>query len=102
VKEQNVNDNGREQSQGERDVTIDQEQDRGDELEEEYGNQVMGDKKRSHELTGGSGRKRRGQEVKKAVQSEGKKDEAKKETGNANSDFHVKFVCLIDIILTSI
>jgi len=30
--------------------------------------------------------------VKKAVQSEGKKDEAKKETGDANGDVHVKFV----------
>jgi hypothetical protein len=40
--------------------------------------------------------------VKKAVESEGKKDEAKKETGNDNNDVHVKFVCLIFIILTSI
>ena len=102
MKEQNVNDDGCEEGEGERDVAIDQEQDRRDELEEEYDNQIMGDKKRSHELTGGSGRKRRGQEVKKAVHSEGKKDEAKKETGNANSDLLVKFVCSIFIILTSI
>jgi hypothetical protein len=40
--------------------------------------------------------------VKKAVQSEGEKNEAKKETGNDNSDVHVKLVCLIEIILTSI
>jgi hypothetical protein len=62
----------------------------------------MGDKKRSHELTGGSGRKGGGQEVEEAVQSEGEKDETKKETGNDISDFHVSGVCLISIILISI
>jgi hypothetical protein len=55
----------------------------------------MGDKERSDELPGGSGRKRGGQEVEEAVQSEGEKDETKKETGDDNSDFHVSFVCLI-------
>src|SRR5439155_3105408 len=49
----------------------------------------MGNKERSHELPGGSGRKRGGQEVEEAVQSEGEKDETKKETGDHISDFHI-------------
>jgi hypothetical protein len=62
----------------------------------------MRDKERPDELASRPRRRRAGNEVKKAVQSEGKKDEAKKETGDDNSDVHVKFVCLIFIILTSI
>ena len=92
MKEQNVDDDRSEQGEGERDVAIDQEQNRGDELEEKYQNQIMGDKERSHELPGGSGRKRGGQEVEEAVESEGEKDETKKETGDHISDFHVSFV----------
>ncbi len=92
MKEQNVDDDRSEQGEGERDVAIDHEQDRRDELEEKYHNQIMGNKERSHELPGGSGRKRGGQEVEEAVESEGEKDETKKETGDHISDFHVSFV----------
>ena len=50
----------------------------------------MGDKECPHELASRSGRRRRhGNEVKEAVQSEDEKDEAKKETGDGGSDFHV-------------
>ncbi len=62
MKEQNVDDDRSEQGEGERDVAIDHEQDRRDELEEKYHNQIMGDKERSHKLPGGSGRKRRGRQ----------------------------------------
>jgi hypothetical protein len=62
----------------------------------------MRDKKRPDELASRPRRRRAGNEVKKAVESEGKKDEAKKETGDDNGDVHIKFVCLIFIILTSI
>ena len=62
----------------------------------------MGDKERPDELASRPRRRRAGNEVKEAIQSEDKKDETKKETGNDSGDFHVKFVCLIDIILTSI
>jgi len=102
VKEQNVNDDRSEERQREWDVAIEQEQDRRDELKKKYDNQIMGDKKRSHELPGGSGRKRRGQEVEEAVQSEGEKDKTKQKTGDDISDFHVSCVCLILIILISI
>jgi hypothetical protein len=40
--------------------------------------------------------------VEETVQSEDEKDESEKEAGNDNSDFHVSFICLIHIILTSI
>jgi hypothetical protein len=40
--------------------------------------------------------------MEEAVQSEDQKDEAKKETGDDSSDFHVSFCCLIHSILTSI
>jgi type IV secretory pathway VirB10-like protein len=102
VNEQNVDDDRSEQCQRERDVAINQEQDRRNDLEQKYRDQIMGDKERPDELAGRPRRRRAGNEVQKAIQSEGKKDETKKETGNGNSDFHVKFVCLIDIILTSI
>src|SRR5882724_2167080 len=62
----------------------------------------MGDEERPHKLTGRSGRRRRGNEVKESVQSEDEKDEAKKKTGDDNGDFHVTFFCLIPSILTSI
>jgi hypothetical protein len=65
--------------------------------------QIVGDKERPDELAGGSGRRReRGNEVEEAVQSEDKKDEAKKETSDDSNDFHVSFVYLIYSILTSI
>jgi hypothetical protein len=93
VKEQNVDDDRSEQGEGERDVAIDQEQDRRDDLEQKYHDQIIGDKERSHELASGSGRHGAGKEVEEAVQSEGEKDESKKETGDDNSDFHVSLVC---------
>jgi hypothetical protein len=40
--------------------------------------------------------------VEEAVQSEDEKNEAKKETGNDSSNFHVNFCCLIYSILISI
>ena len=102
MNEQNVDDDWSEQRQGERDVAINQEQDRRNDLEQKYRDQIMRDKERPDELAGRPRRRRAGNEVKEAVQSEGKKDEAKKATGNNNGDVHVKFVCLIFIILTSI
>ncbi len=50
------------------------------------------DEKRADELAGGSGRRRGGNEVKEAVQSEREKDQTEKETGDDNSCFHVKIV----------
>jgi hypothetical protein len=52
----------------------------------------MGDKERPDELASRSGRRRAGNEVEEAVQSEGEKDEAKKETGDDSGCFHVKIV----------
>ena len=92
VNKQNVDVDRSEQRQRERDVAINQEQDRRNDLEQKYRDQIMGDKERPDELASRPRRRRAGNEVKKAVQSEGKKDEAKKETGDANGDVHVKFV----------
>src|SRR5438105_13078351 len=93
VNEQNVDDDRSEQRQRERDVAINQEQDRRNDLEQKYRDQIMRDKECLDELASRHRRRRAGDEVKEAVQSEGKKDETKKETGNANSDFHVSLVC---------
>jgi hypothetical protein len=62
----------------------------------------MREKERPDELASRPRRRRAGNEVKEAIQSEGKKDETKKEAGDDSGDVHVKFVCLIFIILTSI
>jgi hypothetical protein len=62
----------------------------------------MGDKERPDELASRSGRRRAGNEVEEAVQSEDEKDESEKKTGDDSNDFHVNFVCLIYSILTSI
>jgi hypothetical protein len=62
----------------------------------------MGNKERPYELASRSGRRRAGNEVEEAVQSEDQKDESEKETSDDSSDFHINFVCLIYIILTSI
>ena len=77
------------------DVAVDQEQDRRNDLEQEYRDQIMGDKERPDELTRRSGGRRAGNEVEEAVQSEDEKDETKKEAGNDSSYFHVRF--LLDI-----
>src|SRR5437016_3411102 len=92
VNEQNVDDDRSEQGQREWDVAIDQEQDRRNDLEQKYRDQIMGDKERPDELAGGSGRRRGGNEVKEAVQSEGQKDQTEKETGNDNGCFHVMII----------
>jgi hypothetical protein len=62
----------------------------------------MGDKERPDELASRSGRRRAGNEVEEAIQSEDEKDEPEKETSDKRNDFHVSFVCLIYSILTSI
>jgi hypothetical protein len=54
----------------------------------------MGDKERPDELTSRSGRRRTGNEVEEAVQSEDEKDEAKKKTGDDSYYFHVSFFLL--------
>src|SRR5205823_3204710 len=102
VNEQNIDDDRSEQRQREWDVTVDQEQDRRNDLEQKYRDQIMGDKERPDELAGRSGRRRAGNEVEEPVQSEVEKDESKKKTSDDSNDFHVNFVCLIYSILTSI
>ena len=62
----------------------------------------MGDKERPDELAGRSGGRRAGNKMEEAIQSEDEKDESKKETSDDSNDFHVRFICLIYIILTSI
>src|SRR6266436_4416780 len=92
VNEQNVDDDRSEQGQREREVAIDQEQDRRNDLEQKYRDQIMGDEERPNKLARRSGRRRGGNEVKEAVQSEGQKDQTEKETGNDNDCFHVKII----------
>jgi hypothetical protein len=92
MNEQYVNDDRSEQCQRERDVAIKQEQNRRNDLEQKYRNQIMRDEERPDKLTGNSGRRRCGNEVKEAVQSEDEKDQAEKETGDDNGYFHVKIV----------
>jgi len=66
VKEQNVDDDRSEQRQREWDVAIDQEQDRRNELEQKYDDQIIGDKEGPDELASRSRRWRgRGNEVEK-------------------------------------
>jgi hypothetical protein len=62
----------------------------------------MGDKERADKLASRSGRRRAGNEVEEAVQSEDEKDESKKETSDDSNNFHVSFGCSIYTILTSI
>src|SRR5207247_4375141 len=102
VNEQNVDDDRSEQRQRERDVAIDQEQDRRNDLKQKYRDQIMGDKQRPDELASRSGRRGAGNEMEEAVQSEDEKDESKKETSDDSHNFHVSNFCLIYSILTSI
>src|SRR4029077_4323750 len=102
VNEQNVDDDRSEQGKSEWDVPISQEQDRRNNLEQKYRDQIMGDKERPDELAGRSGRRRAWNEVEEAVQSKDEKDESKKKTSDDSSDFHINLVCLIYSILTSI
>src|SRR6266436_4470049 len=102
VNEQNIDDDRSEQGKREWDVAINQEQGRRDNLEQKYRDQIMGDKERPNELAGRSGRRRAGNEVEEAVESEDQEDEAEKETGDDRSNFHGNILCLIQSILTSI
>jgi hypothetical protein len=102
VNEQNVDDDRSEQRQREWDVSIDQEQDRRNDLKQKYRDQIMGNKERADELAGRSGGRRAGNEVQEAIQSEDEKDESKKETGDDSNNFHVSLCCLIYSILISI
>src|SRR5882724_2031111 len=102
VNEQNIDDDGSQQRQREWDVAVEQEQDRRNNLEQKYRDQIMGDKEGPDELAGRSGRRRTGNEVEEAVQSKDEKDETKKKTGDDSNDFHGSLVCLIHSILTSI
>ena len=63
VNEQNVNDDRSEERQREWDVAINQEQDRRNDLEQKYRDQIVGNKKRPYELASRSGRRRAGNEV---------------------------------------
>ena len=65
VNEQNVDDDRSEQRQREWDVAIDQEQDRRNDLEQKYRDQIMRNEKRADELAGGSGRRRAGMKWRK-------------------------------------
>ena len=96
VNKQNIDDDRSEQRQREWDVAINQEQDRRNDLEQKYRNQIMGDKEGPDELASRSGRQRRGNEVEEAVQSKDEKDESKEETGDDSNNFHVSLF-LLDI-----
>src|SRR5438034_7269630 len=102
VNEQNIDDDRSEQRQREWDVTVDQEQDRRNDLEQKYRDQIMGDKERPDELASRSGRRGAGNEVEETIQSKDEKDESKKKTSDDSNNLHVRFVCLIYSILTSI
>ena len=92
VDEQNVDDDRSEQGKREWDVAIDQEQDRRNDLEQKYRDQIMRDKERPHELASRPRRRRAGNEVQEAIQSEDEKDESKKETSDDSNNFHISFV----------
>jgi hypothetical protein len=95
VDEQDVDDDRSEEGQREWDVAINQEQDRRNDLEQKYRDQIMGDKERADELASRAGWRSRGNEVEEAIQSEDEKDQTEKETSDDNSDFHVKVIYLI-------
>jgi hypothetical protein len=95
VNEQDVDDDRSEQGKREWDVSINQEQDRRNNLEQKYRDQIMGDKERPDELASRSGRRRTGNEVEEAIQSKDEKDESKKKTGDDSNNFHVSWLCLI-------
>jgi hypothetical protein len=101
VKEEDVDDDGTEQGEGERDVAIEQEQDRRNELEEEDGDQIVGDKERPDKLPGDARRHLRREKVEEAVESKDEKDEAEEITSDDRSDFHVSIFCLISIYFSS-
>jgi hypothetical protein len=102
VNEQNVHDDRSEQRQREWDIAIDQEQDRRNDLEQKYRDQIMGNKKRPDELASRSGRRRAGNEVEEAIQSKDEKDEAKKKTSDDSYYFHVSLFDIQYIDLNTI
>jgi hypothetical protein len=102
VNEQNVDDDRSEQGKREWDVAIDQEQDRRNDLEQKYRDQIMGNKERPDELASRSGRRRAWNEVKEAIESEDQEDEAEKKAGDGRGNFHGSIFYLIQSILTSI
>jgi len=89
VNEQNVDDDRSQQRQREWDVSIDQEQDRRNDLKQKYRDQIMGNKERPDKLASRSGGRRAGNEVQETIQSEDEKDKSKKKTSDDSSDFHV-------------
>jgi hypothetical protein len=94
VNEQNVDDDRSEQGESEWDVSIDEEQDCRNDLEQKYRDQIMGDKERPDKLTSRSGRGRAGNEVEEAVQSEREKNQSKKKTSDDSYYFHVSLFLL--------
>jgi hypothetical protein len=95
VNEQNVDDDRSEQGQRERDIAIDQEQDRRNDLEQKYRDQIMGDEERPDELGSRSRRWRAGNEMEESVQSKREKDQPEKDTDDESGSFHIKIVYLI-------
>jgi hypothetical protein len=89
VNEQNVDDDRGEQGKREWDVAINQKQDRRNNLEQKYRDQIMRDKELPDELAGRSGRRRAGNEVEETIQTKDEKDESKKKTSDDSNDFHV-------------
>jgi hypothetical protein len=79
VNEQNIDDDRSEQRQREWDVAINQKQDRRNDLEQKYRDQIMGNKERPDELASRSGRRRTRNEVEEAIQSKDEKDEIQEE-----------------------
>jgi hypothetical protein len=94
VNEQNVDDDRSEQRQREWDVSIDQEQDRRNDLKQKYRDQIMGNEERPDKLASCSGGRRAGNEVQEAIQSEDEKDKSKKKTSDDSSDFHLSLFLL--------
>jgi len=94
VNEQNIDDDRSEQRQREWDEAINQKQDRRNDLEQKYRDQIMGDKERPDELASRSGWRRAGNEVEEAIQSEDEKDESQKKTSDDSYYFHVSLFLL--------
>ena len=88
MNEQNVDDDRSEQGKREWDVAINQEQDRRNDLEQKYWDQIMRDKERPDELAGRSGGRRAGNEVEEAVESEDQEDKAEQKTSDDRSNSH--------------
>ena len=90
MKEDNVDDDGREQGEGQGNVAVEQEENGRDDLEEKDHDEIVGDKEGPNEIFRRSGRRRRhGKEVEEAVQSEEEKDEAEQKMGDDSNNFHV-------------